>query len=75
MDVLHPGSVNIRKVDFNVRSDWEFVGMYAKLWEEPSMICCLIDDFLIFSDCSIARADMGGIDGTCWFEVVCAQEI
>ncbi|KAH7622629.1 hypothetical protein Ndes2526B_g03461 [Nannochloris sp. 'desiccata'] len=31
MDCLHPGSVNMKKVDFNVRSDYEFVANYKEL--------------------------------------------
>jgi RP/EB family microtubule-associated protein len=31
MDVLHPGSVNMKRVDFNVRNDWEYVNNYKEL--------------------------------------------
>lgn len=31
MDCLHPGSVNMKKLDFNVRSDWEYVTNYKEL--------------------------------------------
>ncbi|KAK2076278.1 hypothetical protein QBZ16_001210 [Prototheca wickerhamii] len=31
MDCLHPGTVNMKKVDFNVRNDYEFVGNYKEL--------------------------------------------
>lgn len=31
MDCLHPGSVNMKKVDFNVRTDYEFVNNYKEL--------------------------------------------
>jgi microtubule-associated protein, RP/EB family len=31
MDCLHPGSVNMKRVDFNVRSDYEFVANYKEL--------------------------------------------
>ena len=31
MDCLHPGSVNMRKVDFNVRNDYEFTQNYKEL--------------------------------------------
>lgn len=32
MDVLHgPGTINMKKVDFNVRNEWEFVNNYKEL--------------------------------------------
>lgn len=31
MDVLHPGSVNLKRVDFNVRNEYEFVTNYKEL--------------------------------------------
>lgn len=31
MDILHPGSVKMQKVDFNVRSDYEFERNYKEL--------------------------------------------
>ena len=31
MDCLHPGSVNMKRVDFNVRNDWEYVNNYKEL--------------------------------------------
>ncbi|GAB4824187.1 hypothetical protein N2152v2_011233 [Parachlorella kessleri] len=33
IDCLHPGSINMKKVDFNVRNDYEFVGNYKVLQE------------------------------------------
>ncbi|WPT15112.1 Microtubule-associated protein RP/EB family member 1B [Picochlorum sp. SENEW3] len=31
MDCLFPGSVNMKRVDFNVRNDWEYVNNYKEL--------------------------------------------
>ena len=31
MDCLHPGSVNMKRVDFNVRNEYEFVTNYKEL--------------------------------------------
>ncbi|PSC69446.1 microtubule-associated RP EB family member 1C [Micractinium conductrix] len=31
MDCLHPGSINMRKVDFNLRNDYEFIANYKEL--------------------------------------------
>lgn len=31
MDCLHPGSVNMRKVDFNLRNSYEFISNYKEL--------------------------------------------
>jgi RP/EB family microtubule-associated protein len=31
MDILHPGSVNMKRVDWNVRNEYEFVTNYKEL--------------------------------------------
>lgn len=31
MDCLHPGTVNMRKVDFNLRNSYEFIANYKEL--------------------------------------------
>lgn len=31
MDCLHPGSINMRKVDFNLRNDYEFIANYKEV--------------------------------------------
>ena len=31
MDCLHPGSINMRKVDFNMKNEYEYVSNYKEL--------------------------------------------
>ena len=31
MDCLHPGSINMRKVDFNMKNKYEYVSNYKEL--------------------------------------------
>lgn len=47
MDALHPEVINMSKVDFNLKSDYEFVRNYKELQKA-------------FTDCSIDKVGKGG---------------